>query len=268
MISSPMFVISVLMRFSPWASCHAITQVRRAGSRVIMDCMDDPVADAQALVAERFPAARAAFLGGGVLSARRTMTSDLDIVVVIDGPPAPFRESLRWRGWPVELFVHRIGTTSAWFAKDVARRRPTLMRMCAGGVILADLDGAGVAIRAQAESVLAAGPPPVSQSELDAHRYGLTDLLDDLAGSTDPGETIVTCWYIVMQTAELALLTAGAWLGGGKWLLRELRQADLDLADELIAAIDDPVSLAAIADRVLDRAGGRLWAGYRQQGQL
>jgi hypothetical protein len=233
-----------------------------------MVCMEDPVADALALVAERFPAARAAFLGGGVLSARRTMTSDLDIVVVIDGPPAPFRESLRWGGWPVELFVHRAGTTSAWFAKDVARRRPTLMRMCADGVILTDLDGSGAAIRAEAKSVLEAGPPPVSPAELDSRRYGLTDLLDDLTGSVDPGETIVICWYIVMQTAELTLLTAGAWLGSGKWLLRELRQAEPDLADDLMAAIGDPVSLAAIADRVLDRTGGRLWAGYRQQGQL
>jgi len=239
-----------------------------AGRPWIMVCMDDPVADARALAAERFPAARAAFLGGGVLSPHRTMTSDLDIVVVIDGPPAPLRESLRWRGWPVELFVHRAGTTSAWFAKDVARRRPTLMRMCADGVILADLDGSGAAIRAEAKAVLDAGPPAVSQGELDACRYGLTDLLDDLTGSVDPGETIVICWCVVMQTAELALLKAGAWLGGGKWLLRELRQAQPELAAELIAARDEPVSLAAIADRVLDRAGGRLWAGYRQQGQL
>ncbi|HEX9623408.1 MAG TPA: hypothetical protein VF979_03460, partial [Streptosporangiaceae bacterium] len=115
---------------------------------------------------------------------------------------------------------------------------------------------------------LAAGPPPLSPDELDAHRYGLSDLLDDLAGSTDAGETIVICWYVVKATAELVLLTAGAWIGGGKWLLRELRQADLELADELIAARDDPIGLSAIADRVLDRAGGRLWAGYRQQGHL
>jgi hypothetical protein len=263
-----MFVISVLMRFSPWASCHGITQVRRAASRVIMDGMDDPVADAQALVEERFPAARAAFLGGGVLSPRRTSASDLDIVVVIDGPPAPFRESLRWRGWPVELFVHRLGTTAAWFAKDVARRRPTLPRMCADGVILVDADGTGAAIRAQAQGVLEAGPPPVTQAELDAHRYGLTDLLDDLTGSTDAGETIIISWTLVTSVAQLALLTAGAWLGGGKWLLRDLRQVDLALADELLAARENPAELARIADQVLDRAGGRLWAGYRQPGQL
>ena len=228
----------------------------------------DPEADARALVSDRFPAARAAFLGGGVLSARRTPTSDLDIVVLIDGPPAPYRESLRWQGWPVELFVQQAGTIGAWFAKDVARRHPTLARMCADGVILLDADGTGAIVRDQARAVLAAGPPRLEPAELDGRRYSLTDLLDDLAGSTDPGETAVISWHVITRSAELALVLAGAWLGGGKWLLRELRATDPRLADELIAARDDPARLAGLADGVLARAGGRLWAGYRQDGKL
>jgi len=227
----------------------------------------DPVADARALINDRFPTARAAFLGGGVLSARRTATSDLDIVVVLAGPGPSHRESLIWRGWPVELFVHRVGTIGAWFAKDVAGRRPTLARMCTGGEILADADGTAAMVLAQAMAVLTAGPPPPEQAELDRLRYGLSDLLDDLAGSTDPGETVVICWNVIVASAELALLLAGCWLGSGKWLLRELRAADPALADELIAARDDPGRLAGIADSVLARAGGRLWAGYWQDGQ-
>ena len=73
---------------------------------------------------------------------------------------------------------------------------------------------------------------------------------------------------MVTGSAELALVLAGAWLGGGKWLLRELRATDPGLADDLIAARDEPVRLADLADGVLARAGGRLWAGYRQDGQL
>ena len=228
----------------------------------------NPVADARALVSERFPAARAAFLGGGVLSDRRTATSDLDIVVIIGGPPAPYRESLRWRGWPVELFVHHAETVPVWFAKDVARRRPTLARMCTDGEVLIDADGTAAAVRDLAESVLADGPPAVEQRELEARRYGLTDLLDDLAGSTDPGETMLIRWNVFVETAELALLLAGAWLGSGKWLLRELRSADPVLAGQLLAAHDRSTELAELAELVLARGGGRLWAGYRQQGNL
>jgi|HubBroStandDraft_6_1064221.scaffolds.fasta_scaffold543023_2 hypothetical protein len=227
----------------------------------------DPIADAGALVAERFPGALAAFLGGGVLSARRTATSDLDVVVVIGGPPAPFRESLRWRGWPVELFVHDQASIGYYFALDAAHRKPTLARMVADGAPVAGRENVQAAITDLARSVLAAGPPEPTTAELDWRRYGLTDLLDDLAGSTDPGETAVICWTVWRQTAELALLLAGCWLGGGKWLLRELRAADPELAAELVAASGDRARLTTVADLVLGRAGGRLWAGYRAEGQ-
>jgi hypothetical protein len=226
----------------------------------------DPVADARALVADRFPAALAAFLGGGVLSSRRTATSDLDIVVLLAGPPAPFRESLHWRGWPVELFVHDDESIGVFFERDVGERKPSLARMVAEGVTLAD-HGLAAAVSEQARAVLAAGPPVPSAAEIELRRYGLTDLLDDLAGSTDDGETAVTCWYVWTQTTELALLLAGSWLGGGKWLLRELRAADPALAADMVAAIGDPQRLTALADRVLDRAGGRRFDGFRASGR-
>jgi hypothetical protein len=229
----------------------------------------EPVDVARAVLAERFDGVLAAFLGGGVLSAYRTATSDLDIVVLIPGPPAPFRESLRWRGWPVELFVHSPASIGRGFARDAARRKANLAKMCTDGVVLAGTDGIAGQILAQAQAVLAAGPAPLTDAELDRRRYGLTDLLDDLAGSQDPGETAVISWTVFTEAAELALLLAGSWLGGGKWLLRELRAVDPDLADGLIAAVQDrqrQSELVELAEQVLARAGGRLWDGYRAGG--
>ncbi len=223
----------------------------------------DPVADARALVAERLPDTVAAYLGNGVLSSRRTTTSDLDIVVVVDRPPAPFRESLRWREWPVELFVHDHVSLPEFFARDARRRRPTLARMVADGVTLTDRDGVAAQYQDQARAVLTAGPPVLTVAELELCRYGLTDLLDDLAGSSDDGEIAVISWSLWRQAAELALLLTGSWLGTGKWLLRELRAADPALAAELLASVDSPDRLTAAADQVLGRAGGRRWAGYR-----
>jgi predicted nucleotidyltransferase len=49
---------------------------------------------ASELVAQRFPDARAAWLGGSVAPGTATSTSDLDITVLLAGPPAPMRESL------------------------------------------------------------------------------------------------------------------------------------------------------------------------------
>jgi hypothetical protein len=226
----------------------------------------DPVEDARALVAERFPGAVAAFLGGGILSARRTATSDLDIVVVLPGPPAPYRESLRWRGWPVETFVHDADSLEYFVSKDRARRRPTLARMCTDGVVLAGAQDTTDQIRERGRALLAAGPPAPTSTELDLARYGLTDLLDDLAGSTDPAETAVIGWHVWTATAEVGLLAGGHWLGSGKWLLRELRAADPELAERLVSAIGDPALLTAVADEVLSRFGGRFWAGFRLSG--
>ncbi len=66
--------------------------------------------------------------------------------------------------------------------------------------------------------------------------------------------------------AELALLADGYWLGSGKWLLRELRENNPVLAERLIAAMGDPDRLTDVADDVLGRSGGRLWAGLRLPG--
>ena len=226
----------------------------------------DPIEDARALVIERFPDALAAFLGDTVLSPHRTSTSDLDILVILAGPPAPYRESLRFRSWPVETFVHDMDSLERFFGRDNQRRRPTLARLCADSVPVAGQDQIINQIRERGRSTLAAGPRPLGDNELALLRYGLTDLLDDLAGSTDPGEIAVIGWNVWTATAELALLLAGHWLGSGKWQLRELRSADPALAGQMAAAFGDPALLTPAADEVLGRCGGRLWAGFRLAG--
>ncbi|MER6949910.1 cupin domain-containing protein [Nonomuraea sp. NPDC000554] len=227
----------------------------------------DPVTDARALVDELFPDALYAFLGGSALTDRRTATSDLDVVVVLDGPVTSYRESLRWRGWPVELFVNNPISLSARLDADFARGRPSLPRMCADGVVLADrTGGTATTLQEALRARLEAGPPLPATGDLERARYALTDLLDDLSGATDPGEQAFIRWELVQDTARLALTAAGHWHGGGKWLLRELRAHDPALAADLLAAAEDPVRLAAVAVSVLDRAGGRLWEGYRAEG--
>jgi uncharacterized RmlC-like cupin family protein len=226
----------------------------------------DPVPAARALVAELFPDALYAFLGGSALSGHRTSRSDLDVVVVLDGLAVPYRESSRWREWPVDLMVHNELSLIAYADRDLAGRRPTLPRMCAEGVVLTDRAGRAAEVQAAMRDRLSAGPGPAAPGMLDRARYVLSDLLDDLAGATDPGEQAFIRWQIVQESARLALTAAGRWHGSGKWLLRELRSYDAALAEALLAAHDDPVRLAATAASVLERAGGRLWEGYRADG--
>ncbi|MDR7275884.1 nucleotidyltransferase domain-containing protein [Catenuloplanes atrovinosus] len=218
--------------------------------------MTDPLAVAGELVALRFPDATWALLAGSVLGPHRTAGSDLDIVVMREHGPG-FRESLRFRGWPVELFVHTPERLDRFLANDLAIRKPSTHRMLAWGVPLVGDPGEWAARCAR---VLADGPPPLTGAERDRTRYRLTDLLDDHTHATDPGERAAVAATLWLDAGQAALAFAGRWISTAKWLLRDLRAYDPDLADRWLAARDDPGAFTA---EVLATAGGPLFEGYR-----
>lgn len=233
------------------------------------------MATASGVVAERFPEAVAAFLGATVLTAARTSTSDLDIVVVRPEGHPVFRETIRHAGWPVELFVFTPAGYREFVAREVAARSSPLLHMVGRGVPLRDVDGLATTLRAEAEALLAQGPPPASAQELADLRYGVSDLLDDLdgtcaaAGPADRAEIAFIAVALFTATARLALTAAGAWQGSGKWLGRMLRTADPALHAELVHALGEAVAsrvapLRRVGYGVLDRAGGRLIEGYHK----
>ncbi|NSC23035.1 nucleotidyltransferase domain-containing protein [Streptomyces albus subsp. chlorinus] len=233
----------------------------------------DAIEAARAVVDERHPEARAAFLGGSIVTAHRTTTSDLDIVVLLHGAPAPYRASLHYADWPVEMFVHTEATWHAYVERELRKRRSPLLWMCADGLLLFDTDGLGTHLAAQARKLTAAGPPPVSPEEIDDRRYAINDLLDDLAGSHDQSELLFIATELVRRTAELALAVGGSWGGGGKWLARRLETTAPGLNTRLHHGLQEVLSgtvepLVAVVDEVLSQAGGRLWAGYERAGTL
>ncbi|MFC8566199.1 nucleotidyltransferase domain-containing protein [Streptomyces sp. NPDC057245] len=231
----------------------------------------DAIEAARAVVQEQHPEARTAFLGGSVATGRRTATSDLDVVVLLHGDPAPYRESLQYADWPVEMFVHTEATWYAYIDRELPVRRSPLLWMCAAGLLLFDTDGLGARLAAHARKLTAAGPPPASAEEIDDRRYVITDLLDDLAGSDDQSERLFIATELVRRTGELALAVAGTWDGGGKWLGRRLDAAAPGLSARLHHGLQEVLSgraepLVTAVDEVLGQAGGRFWVGYRRAG--
>ena len=231
----------------------------------------DAIAAARAVVQERHPDARAAFLGGSVVTDRRTAMSDLDIVVLLQGAPAPYRESLKYEDWPVELFVHTEASWCDFVEREVRARRSPLLWMCAEGLLLFDTDGIGARLAGEARKLTAAGPPAASAEAIDDYRYSITDLLDDLSGSTDQGERLFIAAELVRRTAELALAVGGSWNGGGKWLARRLDVTAPGLGTRLHDAVGEVLKgrtelLADVVGEVLEQAGGRLWEGYKRGG--
>jgi hypothetical protein len=226
---------------------------------------------ARRLVAEHYPDARAAWLGGSVVRGDAGSTSDLDITVLLSGPPAPLRRSLEYGGWPVELFVHTEESLRYFADKDQQRRQPSMMRLVGETVVLLDKDGAGARLQQACLAEIAAGPTALTADELNMLRYGITGLLDDLTdASTDDVRTAVAS--ILWQDAARLLLTGSRrWSGTGKGLLRELYAYDeehgTDHGRALPAGVRDTDGLVEEVDRILDQFGGRLFAGFELSGQ-
>lgn len=226
---------------------------------------------ARRIVRRRFPDARAAWLGGSVVSGTASATSDLDITVLLDGPPAPFRESTVFDGWPVELFVQTEESLMRFCDNDIQRRRPTTMRLVGSSVVLVDTDGAGEALRERLRALDLAGPAQATADDLQSARYLVTDLLDDLLDAADD-EAVVVVAALWAATAELLLLANRAWSGSGKWLLRELHSLDArnatayadQLSHGLRSAADDTAPLRRTVEAILEQCGGRMFDGYRR----
>jgi hypothetical protein len=180
--------------------------------------------------------------------------SDLDIVVLLHGTPAPYRASFRHGDWPVELFVHTEATWCAYVDREIRKRRSPLLWMCADGLLLLDTDGVGARLAAEAKRLAAAGPPVVPAEEIDDCRYAITDLLDDLSGSTDQGEQLFIATELARRTGELALAMGGSWNGGGKWLARRLQTTAPGLGTRLHHAVREVLGGAG---RTSHRRGGR-----------
>ncbi len=232
---------------------------------------------ARELVRDRFPNLRASWLGGSVVAETTTPTSDLDLTVLLDGPPGAFRESLRYDGHPVELFVHTEESLTYFCDRDRHRRRPSMIRLVGESIILADYDGSGAAWQRRCLDWLRSGPEPLSPDDLDHRRYRVTDLLDDLRGAQDQDRIGVIGSSLLESSADLLLAGSRRWVGAGKALVTELDKFDAvsggtwrsDLMGAARSAwAGDPGPIAKVSERILDQFGGPLFEGYRAEAEL
>jgi hypothetical protein len=227
----------------------------------------DHAAVAERFIAERYPHASIAVVGGSTARGNRTSTSDIDLLLVGD---EIFEEAGKtseasthaFDGEIFEVFAYTWRGFQEWADRGVAQHRPVIVHMLVEGVPIRD-DGTLPAARATWRSILDAGPS-FSAEESAFRRYVITDLLDDLRDVADPLERRVLASLLFEKVAELMLLSAGLWIGAGKWLPRRLREMDRNRADRLSSPLldDDVVLFATRAEEELRRAGGRVQAGF------
>ncbi|MFF4448218.1 nucleotidyltransferase domain-containing protein [Streptomyces sp. NPDC001502] len=227
-----------------------------------------PVDQARRLAADYFPDALSVVLAGSIASGRVTATSDLDLAVLIKEGGETRRETLRFEGRLVELFVHTRAGLDELFAADTASRRGIMQRMYAEGLVLFERDGAAAGIKRHAEDALREGPGALDPATVESRRYALTDALDDLADASEAVERLAVAGVVLGIAADLLFDHRRAWVGGGKWLPRRLLQADPERGGALLDGYrrlcesGTPEDLSDAAAEILTLAGGPLREGY------
>lgn len=123
-------------------------------------------------------------------------------------------------------------------------------------------------IKKKAITTLKAGPVPWSTETIRLKRYFITDLVDDLKGSTKRAETIYISNELSYQLHEFLLRTNQRWIGSSKWIDRVLRDYDNEIANLFISALDDVYlnedvsSIVKLTERILEPHGGFLFSGF------
>ncbi|MBW8870787.1 MAG: nucleotidyltransferase domain-containing protein [Leifsonia sp.] len=218
-----------------------------------------------------YPGATTVVLGGSSSTGRRTATSDIDILLI--APAATFAGAdptagdrvahgearvAHRDGERIDVFAYTVEGYRDWADRDFASLRPVLPYLLTEGVPLRTGTEFGELRQWSAER-LARGPR-LSDHKLELRRYAVTDLIDDLADDTDRLTAAAIRADLFRALGELALLTAKAWLGSGKWLARRLAAADPSAAAQLTDFAAEPgnTQAAAIASGLLERLGGRV----------
>jgi predicted nucleotidyltransferase len=214
-----------------------------------------------------FPGAVAVVVGGSAASGNRTATSDIDLLII--GPEQMFeqgRDSLaamhQFEGELFEVFVYTRDAFDRWAKHDLTDFKPVLQSILLDGIevrgeVLID------ELRSEWRPIVAAGPR-IDHAALALRRYMITDMLDDFHDASDDLEKGFLAAKLLEALAELMLLSNGQWIGGGKWLIRRLREWNTDRANELATPFiaDDLPAFAIAADLELERLGGRVQAGF------
>ncbi|MBU9722859.1 MULTISPECIES: nucleotidyltransferase domain-containing protein [Bacillaceae] len=226
-----------------------------------------PYETAKQFIFQYYPNCYGAILAGSVVRGDTTSTSDLDIIVFDGMLPAPYRESLLFQNWPIEVFANNLTSYKQIFQSDYERAIPTHPKMIVEGVTIIDL-GVITSIKREAKEFLEEGPEPWSKEKVDMKRYFLTDALDDFVGATVREEEIFIANTLAEWIHEFYLRTNMQWIGESKWIIRSLRNYDPDFADKFVVAFDEfyksgtKEGIINIVDFVLTPYGGRYFHGF------
>lgn len=219
----------------------------------------------------RYPEAKVVFLAGSIIRGDGTVYSDLDLVVVYQSLPCAYRESFYFAEMPVEAFVYDTETLHFFLTEsDRQAGIPSLAQMISEGIEVPAVSEFSQVLKTMAHSVLAAGPPILSQENVDDLRYQITGLVDDIRDPRSSEELLATGTELYEQLANFYLRTQGRWSAKNKSIPRILRTVDPLVCDRFVEAFDQlfihgrAEDVIGQAEELLKEHGGFLFDGHRR----
>ncbi len=230
---------------------------------------DELVALASAIHSERYADAQVIFLAGSLVRGQGTSTSDLDLVVVFTRVDNAYRESFEFRSRLVESFVHDPETLSYFFSRAKQFGVPILQTMVSEGIEIPSSSAFSRSLKGLADRLIAEGPTPWSNADIDASRYAITNLIDDLRDPRSRAEQTATAIALYTALSTHYLRRRGLWSAKDKAIPRELLRVDSDFAKAFEHAFEalfregNSAKVIGLTEEVLAHDGGWLFDGYK-----
>jgi hypothetical protein len=230
--------------------------------------MRDPVAAARNIVKERFPGAVCAFASGDWQRREETPYSLVSIVVIMTRVQTAYRESLRIDQIPMEVFVH---DPESWdylcLRKDRAKGDPSVAHIMAQGEALMPGSAMASEMQQRAKAVLAAGPEPLTDEQIQEKRYQISVLMNELRAPRSHGEAMGSLSVMHETLADFYLRGRGAWSASGADIPKALLAVEAEFARRwqrvfTTAFMGDRSGLMSLVDEVLEPHGGFLFDGH------
>lgn len=174
-------------------------------------------------------------------------TSDVDFHVVHSHS---WRQRKTWieQGVEIEAFFNPPWRVRQYFSDELQEGRGVTLHMFAFGQILLDRNGTLAQLVAEATDLWRAGPPPLTQADLERIGYFLSDGYNDIADvASDPH---LLAWLGVRQLDGIIthyFRLKGEWLPKSKQRLRRLAQDAPEFYGLVTQYLADPASPQGLA---------------------
>ncbi|UII56817.1 nucleotidyltransferase domain-containing protein [Cytobacillus spongiae] len=217
-----------------------------------------------------YPNASVGMVGGSIIHNQQNRESDIDLLIIDETQESPHLSCYIFEDRKIEAFVF---TESAlYYQFETARYTgvPTIIKICAEGIIVEDTDDLGGKVKKEAKSTLMNGMAMWSSEDFAKLRYKITDQLYDLRTCKDEGEQLFIVNNLIEGLSELVIRTDGNWMGIGKWRARCLKESNEEVYNKIVQNVDqffsshDHKRFSEFVEEILSYYGGELFSNHKE----